>query len=80
MARQKLTLKEKKLAEMTPPRDKITRGDIIAAAKSRTRKASGGTAKIKKVIKGLNKASNLHKKQAKSLSTVIKKKKKKKKA
>ena len=31
--------------------------------------------KIKKVIKGLNKASKLHAKQAKTLTNVIKKKK-----
>ena len=34
-------------------------------------------AKIKKVIKGLNKASKLHKKQAKTLKSVIKKTKRK---
>ena len=33
--------------------------------------------KIKKVIKGLNKASKLHAKQAKTLKTVIKKSSKK---
>tara|TARA_R100000908_G_C3724631_1_gene126166 strand:- start:388 stop:495 length:108 start_codon:yes stop_codon:yes gene_type:complete len=33
--------------------------------------------KIKKVIKGLNKASKLHAKQAKTLKTVIKKSNKK---
>ena len=34
----------------------------------------GGDAKIKKVIKGLNKASKLHAGQAKSLGTLVNKK------
>jgi hypothetical protein len=36
----------------------------------KTRKASGGEIKIKKVIKGLNKASKTHAKQAKTLKTI----------
>ena len=41
-------------------------------------KKIGGEAKINKVITGLKKASKLHAKQAKSLSTLVKNKKKKK--
>ena len=37
-------------------------------------RATGGDAKIKKVIKGLNKASALHKGQAKTLGTLVNKK------
>ena len=44
-----------------PPRGKIMK------------RSKGGDAKIKKVIKGLHKASALHKGQAKSLQTVVKK-------
>ena len=32
-----LTAKQKKLAAMYPPKDKITRGDVIAAAKSKNK-------------------------------------------
>ena len=34
----KLTQRQKKLAAMTPPRNKITRGDIIAIAKKNKNK------------------------------------------
>jgi len=34
----KKTIKKKKLAAMYPPKDKITRGDIIAAAKMKSMK------------------------------------------
>ena len=37
------------------------------------KRSKGGDAKIKKVIKGLHKASSLHKGQAKSLQTLVKK-------
>ena len=34
----KLTPRQRKLAAMTPPRNKITRGDIIAAVKKKKKK------------------------------------------
>ena len=41
--------------------------------KEKNKMSNGGNAKIKKVIKGLNKASALHKGQAKSLQSIVKK-------
>jgi len=46
---------------------------IMIAVGKPVKKSKGGDAKIKKVIKGLHKASALHKGQAKSLQTVVKK-------
>jgi len=46
---------------------------IMIAVGKPEKKSKGGDAKIKKVIKGLHKASALHKGQAKSLQTVVKK-------
>ena len=46
---------------------------IMIAIGKPVKKSTGGDAKIKKVIKGLHKASALHKGQAKSLQTVVKK-------
>tara|TARA_R100000700_G_C3078287_1_gene85201 strand:+ start:203 stop:337 length:135 start_codon:yes stop_codon:yes gene_type:complete len=36
--KKKLTPRQKKLAAMTPPRNKITRGDVITAAKKKAKK------------------------------------------
>ena len=36
--KKQMTPREKKLAAMTPPRDKITRGDVIAGAKKRNKR------------------------------------------
>jgi len=54
-------------------RDIEKAGDLVGSTAPYIKKKMGGDAKIKKVIKGLNKASALHKGQAKSLQTVVKK-------
>ena len=38
MADKKMSAKQKKLAAMTPPRNKITRGDVIAGRKKNNKK------------------------------------------
>ena len=55
-----LTAKQKKLAAMYPPKDKITRGDVIAAAKSKNKdkldeeEMTGSEEKKKeKIVKGM---------------------------
>lgn len=39
MANKKMSPKDKKLAAMTPPKNKITRGDVIKGAKMKAKKS-----------------------------------------
>ena len=61
----------KKIPVMEAKKGKMT---IMIAVGKPVKKSVGGDTKIKKVIKGLNKASKLHAGQAKSLGTLVNKK------
>ena len=83
-AEKKAKKKSDRLKELKGEIDKMNVGGIAKTAgaqsaigrleKSGMKLANGGDTKIKKVIKGLNKASALHKGQAKTLGTLINKK------
>jgi hypothetical protein len=75
----KMTKKEKELAAKYPPKDKITRGDIITAAKENADKKKGGKKEDKKEDKKEEKESpkkgGLSKSQEENLPEFLKKKK-----
>ena len=83
-AEKKAKKKSDRLKELKGEIDKMNVGGIAKTAgaqsaigrleKSGMKLANGGDTKIKKVIKGLNKASALHKGQAKTLGTLVNKK------
>ena len=83
-AEKKAKKKSDRLKELKGEIDKMNVGGIAKTAgaqsaigrleKSGMKLANGGDTKIKKVIKGLNKASALHKSQAKTLGTLVNKK------
>ena len=83
-AEKKAKKKSDRLKELKCEIDKMNVGGIAKTAgaqsaigrleKSGMKLANGGDTKIKKVIKGLNKASALHKSQAKTLGTLVNKK------
>ena len=76
--------KKKRLEELKKEIENLNMGGVAKTAgaqsamgrleKSGMKLANGGDTKIKKVIKGLNKASALHKGQAKTLGTLVNKK------
>ena len=74
------TVRKYAIANSKKNKDRLTQkdiemaGDLIGSTAPYIKKKMGGDAKIKKVIKGLNKASKLHAGQAKSLGTLVNKK------